>query len=311
MSQVALYYVLTCSKIWRSWHYSMAIYNNESGKTIIGFFGVGYDNGSAFFSGSRAAPDAIRDFSKQIGFLNSAPNGLTLGYYDPIEHSQKLKGQIIRDYGNLSLTNNQLLNIDRIEKLSRFIYTCTNIKPIFIGGDHSITYTIVKGLINAYESLQIVQLDAHSDLGYTRWETVEHGSFMRELLKEEKIENIIQVGIRGPQNNNIKEGKVTYLSLNQLNNLKSIIREDIPTFITVDCDVFDPSIFPGVAYPIPNGLDYEKYKNIINCLPKQIVGIDFVEFCPNLDMSNLSVSTISYAILEILSVWEDRDGSIY
>ena len=170
----------------------------------------------------------------------------------------------------------------------------------FIGGDHSITWPLVEGFLQRHKKLQVLHLDAHSDLGLDRWGIVEHGSFARRLLEDDRVHKVLQIGVRGPQDREICHDKLRICYGKSLTFVEGYLDPDVPTYVSVDCDVFDPSCFPGVAFPVPGGLTSEDFSWIMRHIAPSLdlVAMDWVEYTPHRDPSCVSVSTLSYAILE-------------
>lgn len=278
-------------------------------KSQFGFFGIPYSYGSLHYFSNHSSIKRIREYSSKISYLSVNSSGKTQGWFDPYSNRYVFRNKVIRDYGDLSLTNNQNLNLKLIEQLAEEV-AYSSIIPIFIGGDHSITYPLIRGYIKNYERMQIIHFDAHSDTGLSRWDIVEHGSFIRELLNEEKIDKIIQLGIRGPQDNLINNKKLFTNFIIDFEKVKQSIDNNLPTYLTVDCDVFDPSIFPGVTYSVPGGWLYQDFLNIIHNILHNvnIIAVDFVEFNSQFDFGNVSISTLTSSILDILAIVGERHG---
>nr|WP_279625746.1 arginase family protein [Parageobacillus thermantarcticus] len=148
----------------------------------------------------------------------------------------------------------------------------------------------------------MIQVDAHSDLGINRWDIIEHGSFMKNLIQEEKIHHIYQLGIRGPQDKwDMKSDKLTILFGKSFKNIP--IDPTLPTYITFDVDVFDPSIVPSVGYPVPNGWLYKDFLVFIKLFVNNtnVIGLDIVEYNKMYDWGNrIGASTVTHAILDLL-----------
>ena len=80
--------------------------------------------------------------------------------------------------------------------------------------------------------------------------------------------------------------------------------------LTIDCDVFDPSLFPAVNYPVPNGWFYKDFLEVIHpLLPKiNLIGIDIVEYNSNKDSNGIAANVVSNMVLDILSVIGGKYG---
>ena len=183
-----------------------------------------------------------------------------------------------------------------------------NIMPIYIGGDHSVTYFLLNSYIKN-NPIQIVQIDAHKDMGYQRGNKVEHGSIIRKLSENNNVKKIIQLGIRGPiEASEINNEKVIQCNISEV---KDEIIENIPVYLTIDSDGFDPALNPAVNYPLFEGLTLKDFSMICEEVSRHdLIGIDIVEYNAENDTSNkLGAHFIGQIILEILrSIGESNAG---
>lgn len=164
--------------------------------------------------------------------------------------------------------------------------------PVMIGGEHSISIGSILALSNQYSSFSVLQLDAHTDLD----KDYEKNPFSHASMASKSIEltkgkvRFTQVGVRSIVPELIKKAKQTNTSIFYAHNIignKHKIRDIIHTlrknvYITLDVDVFDPSIFPNTGTPEPNGLKWQYVINLIREVSKtrNIIGLDIVEHIP-------------------------------
>jgi agmatinase len=166
----------------------------------------------------------------------------------------------------------------QIQKFENYI----NKLIISLGGEHSITPEIIKKIDN--KNLSILHLDAHADLKDIFEDNKNsHACSMRRTYEINK--NLVQVGIRSldkEELNFIKKNKIkTFFNKNiKTNKIIKNLKENV--YISLDLDIFDPSIIPSVGNPEPNGLNFEQVNNLLKQVFKKrkVVGIDFVEFSP-------------------------------
>ena len=161
--------------------------------------------------------------------------------------------------------------------------------PVIIGGEHSITVGCVKAF-SSYDDFSVLQLDAHTDLREEYDGTkFSHACVMRRT--KELCKNIVPVGIRSLceeeadfiKNNNMKIfwAKDIYDSDKWFNDAVSKLSKNV--YITLDLDVFDPSIMPSTGTPEPGGLLYYQLLKFLRKVfeERNVVGFDVVELCPN------------------------------
>jgi agmatinase len=266
----------------------------EDATTVL--IGAGYDGTSTYRSGSRYAPRAIR-------------KNTILSQEDYSPYLKKdLKDQAIHDFGNIQIPHgNREEVLKRIEQVSEYVVR-HNKKPFFIGGEHLITLPAIKPLIQKYPDLHVIQLDAHLDLMDVLFgERFSHGTVMRriyELLEEPK--RIFQVGIRsGNQEEFIfSESNTKVFLFNTESFIPQIkLLEGKTVYLTVDLDVFDPSLIPGTGTPEAGGIFFPEFINLLKHIKHlNIVGADLVELSPPIDPTNISTIIASQILRELLLI---------
>lgn len=271
---------------------------SENDSKIIGLIGINGFSNSYHHNISFGSVQLVRESTREIADL-SRKN--LVGDYEVINCIQ------IKDYGDLGYTIDQSIMEKRISDIGILLKN-KNIMPIYIGGDHSVTYFLLNSYIKN-NPIQIVQIDAHKDMGYQRGNKVEHGSIIRKLSKNNNVKKIIQLGIRGPiEASEINDGKVIQCNISEV---KNEIIANIPVYLTIDSDGFDPALNPAVNYPLFEGLTLKDFSTICEEVSRHdLVGIDIVEYNAENDTSNkLGAHFIGQIILEILrSIGESDAG---
>jgi agmatinase len=186
--------------------------------------------------------------------------------------------------------------------------------PILLGGDHLITLPIVEEILQVHPSLHLLQIDAHTDLRENYLgETHSHCTVMRRLLDRLGKGRLFQVGIRSGTEEEFKLAKriKSIISFNR-DSLKSMVRRlrNQPVYITLDLDVLNPSLLPGVGAPEPGGLTFQEFISLIKDLQRlHVVGFDIVELTPEYDPTQISSVTASVILREmILAFCFERGG---
>ncbi|MDR0703904.1 MAG: agmatinase [Planctomycetaceae bacterium] len=162
--------------------------------------------------------------------------------------------------------------------------------PIILGGEHSVTPPIVRAAAEVYEDLSVLQFDAHADLrdSYTGGR-YSHASAMRRVL--DWTTHLVQVGIRSFSEEEYRDcperiqhiltpKMLTENRTEYCNRILCGLTEHV--YLTIDVDVFDPSIAPGTGTPEPGGLDWLQVTGLLRtiCTTKKVVGADIVETMP-------------------------------
>jgi agmatinase len=260
--------------------------------------GVPFDATSTYRSGARFAPSAIREASLNIE---------TYSFRSGID----IEDLSIHDAGDLHISG----DID--ETLRRVEFVCGDILndgkvPVFIGGEHTITFGAVKSL---HSKFAVLSFDAHLDL---RDEYMDrkfcHASFMRRINEIIKPEKIIEIGVRAACKDELKyvteAGNIIYISSQKIENvgvkkiskeIKDLLVDCVKVYLTVDMDVLDPSYAPAVQNPEPDGLPVGTLLNILsNICDKRIVAFDIVEVAPHYD-NGVTAINAAKIIFEVLS----------
>ena len=175
----------------------------------------------------------------------------------------------------------------------------------FVGGEHSISIGIIKAFYEKYNNLTVVQLDAHADLRASYLESPYNHACA--LYDASKNTNLIQIGIRSmdiSEKENINFSNVFFAEEMYQNNSwmeKSISKMTNDVYITLDLDVFDPSIMPSTGTPEPGGMLWNEMIIFLNKLftKKNVVGFDIVELAPikNIVAPNYLVAKLYYKML--------------
>lgn len=188
--------------------------------------------------------------------------------------------------------------------------------PIFLGGDHSITYPIIKAYTDLFHrQICIIQFDAHSDTfeavgGYQ----YHHGATFKNIVEKANIQgqNIYQFGIRGfvrgDSYKNAEELGINVISMSELDEKgcsldQFHLPEDMDYYISFDIDSLDPAYAPGTGTPVPGGFTTREIFKCIRQLKKyNIVGIDLVEVAPVYDNQNITSLLAAHIVAKFLAI---------
>ena len=184
--------------------------------------------------------------------------------------------------------------------------------PVGIGGEHTVTYGIIKGMLDAgVKDFGIVQIDAHADLREAyEGDKYSHASVMKRCV-DEGIP-LYQLGIRAYCEEEIeirKKHGVYYQDADDLvpQNISSLeLPDDFPekVFFTLDIDGMDPSVFPSTGTPVPGGLGWYQTLQLFESVAKQrqIVGFDIMEFAPikGFHAYDFAASLLMYKMMGII-----------
>ncbi|WP_457568656.1 agmatinase [Desulfurobacterium sp.] len=257
----------------------------DSGKVVI--FGVPYDGTTCFRPGARFAPDGVRFFSENLETYSPALN-------------RDLSSVEFTDAGNLEVS---ALPEKMVEEVEDFVNRIEI--PVMIGGEHSVTYPVVRSLKKSYNNLTIVHFDAHADLRDEYSGTkFSHACVVRRIL--ELGCRIVQVGVRSGTREEFKLIKEhPLIEKVDIKDLPQRLMEEQFVYFTVDIDYFDPAFAPGTGTPEPcGGSPVEFFEILYNLPPVKVVGFDVVEVSPPYDPSGVTRMLAAKIIREmILKFW--------
>jgi agmatinase len=288
--------------------------------------GIPFGKGNNTSSGSAKFPFYIRDFLKNhlVDFSQNIEN-VDFRFINSKADFSNLKNLFVnkrmKDWGNLFIypqESNQI-TYQKIYQLSKDLTFKGHI-PLFLGGDHSISYPIIKGLAENYQNLHVIHFDAHTDTyespinKYFEEKNAahHHGNFVSHCLKLKNVEHFHQFGIRGIMNARYENLPKRQIYWNDA--LKEIIDsgsfdgipEGSPIYVTFDIDFLDPAFAPGTATPITGGLSLNETYKLLDVIlhKKNIVGIDLVEVNPDFDRNAQTIQIATDLILTLINFVE-------
>lgn len=258
----------------------------------IVYFGAPFDGTASFKKGAFFGPKAIREDS------------YGLETYSPYQDQDLETDTKVVDVGDLNFSGMGTEAV--LDDINEFIKKIINDDkiPLMVGGEHLVSYPVVKALKENYPDLAVIHYDAHMDLRYDyEGDKLSHATVMRRIYESIDSRSIYQFGIRSGTREEFafsKEKCHTHLfEVTGSEKLLDILR-DRPVYITIDLDVLDPGIFSGTGTQEPGGVTFkELLDSIINLDGLNIVGADVVELAPNLDNSGVSTSCACKVVREM------------
>jgi agmatinase len=177
------------------------------------------------------------------------------------------------------------------------------LRPVCLGGDHSITYPILRAFGKRVPGLTILHFDAHPDL-YDEFEgdRLSHACPFARIMEEGAAKRLIQIGIRtinGHQREQAKKFGVEVIEMRHLPALDRM-RVDGPIYISFDMDALDPAFAPGVSHREPGGMSTREAIAHIHAISGKIAGADIVEFNPAQDNTQITATVAAKLLKEIL-----------
>jgi len=271
------------------------IYSNTT--HLIGFE---FDGTACYRKGAVAGPDDIRrqspgieSFSPYLNHDTTEISAIDIGNL-PVGRTESVENnwQQATDYF-FSLTQDLDFKKDRIRFLT-------------LGGEHSISFAPIVSYLKQYPDLVILHLDAHADLrdGYEGYHFSHAAIICRVLERMKEGQELIQYGIRSGTKEEyqwMREHKSLCCSREIFLDKVKAIGTDIPIYLTLDLDYFDPAFFPGTGTPEPGGENFFSFIQLNKILAeKNFVGADVVELAPSIDPTGNSSVFATTVVRELL-----------
>jgi len=264
-----------------------AMMNKNSGTPIL--VGIPFDGQSSYLRGTAEAPAEIREALKCNASNSWTELGANLGAAAAYE-----------DAGDLAFTEAEAFGASesglgaRIDQGKR---------PVSLGGDHSITYPIVKAFAKRYPELTILHFDAHPDL-YDEFEgnKLSHACPFARIMEAGLAKRLVQVGIRTATAHQRDQAQRFGVEMVEMRGLPAYgkLKSDGPVYITFDIDVLDPGSAPGVSHREPGGMTVRDAITHLHAIQGPIVGADMVEYNPVQDVAGITATVAAKIVKEIL-----------
>ena len=248
------------------------IVNRYEGSSVA-ILPVPYDETSTYMKGADNGPAAI---------LEASPN---LEYYD-IETRTDIRSHGIFTCEPVLEKNSPEALADEVER--KVLQILSDHKfPVVIGGNHTVSIGAIRAVAKRVDDLSVLQLDAHSDLrDEYEGSRLNHACAM---ARAREVAQVVQVGIRSMAEEELKNADWNrifpshelYYDKSLYDMAIRMLRTNV--YVTIDLDVFDPSIMPSTGTPEPGGPEYMELMHFLRKVSRErnIVGFDVVELCPN------------------------------
>jgi agmatinase len=255
----------------------------------LALIGFRYDENSSFMKGAADAPPQIRAAFRSDAANLFSESGVDLG----------TEG-LFFDAGDIEPVSGS----DTMTLIQDSMSTLLNdgLAPIALGGDHSITYPIVKAFARKFPELSILHFDAHPDI-YDEFQgnRYSHACPFARIMEEKLVKRLVQVGIRTATTHQREQIKKFGLEVVEMRDWKHglAFEFDTPVYISFDVDALDPAFAPGVSHREPGGLSTRQAIDLIQRIKGRIVGADIVEFNPRMDPLHVTGTVCAKLLKEI------------
>jgi agmatinase len=175
-------------------------------------------------------------------------------------------------------------------------------RPIALGGDHSVTYPVLRAIAAAHAPLTILHVDAHPDL-YDVFEgdRFSHACPFARIMEDGLAARLVQVGIRtmsGPQQSQAERFGVEIIDMRAW---AAGVRPhlDGALYVSIDLDGLDPAFAPGVSHREPGGLSVRDVLGLIQDADGDVIGADVVEYNPRQDLGGVTAVVAAKIVKEL------------
>jgi arginase len=247
---------------------------------------VPFDEYASFLRGAAEAPPRIWE-----AFFSESANTFAENGIDLRDHPRVLDlGPVPwRDYLDITTHYDNLLPYQ--------------VRVLTLGGDHSITYPVVRAFAKRYPDLTILQLDAHNDL-YDELDgnRYSHACPFARIMEEGLARRLVQVGIRTMTAHQREQARRFGVEVHELRHgLPGRLDLAGPLYLSLDLDVLDPAFAPGISHYAPGGLATREVLDILHRLPCSPLGADLVELNPDRDLNGMTAMVAAKLVKEILA----------
>jgi len=262
----------------------------DQAKKNILISGIPFDLNSSYKKGAAMAPDRIKEslFCESSNLFTESRLGL----------GSILRWHKMPDIESLDVKNAFAKIEDEMDSLLK-----KGLRVISLGGDHSITFPVIRAYAKKYPRLNILHFDAHPDLydelGGNRYS---HACPFARIMEENLADRLVQVGIRTMTDHQYEQALrfgVEVIEMNNIATAKKIVF-DGPVYISLDMDCLDPAFAPGVSHHEPGGMSTRELLEIINSIQGNIVGADLVEFNPERDINGMTGMVAAKLLKELI-----------
>ena len=251
--------------------------------------GIPYDASSSYRRGAAAAPEEIRRALKSDASNSWSESGLDIGSPDRLG-----------DIGDLDVSDESQARAT-IERGIKDVISVGH-RPLSLGGDHSITYPIMRGFGRLLGQFTLLQIDAHPDL-YSSYQgdRYSHACPFARIMEEGLVQRLVQVGIRTMNAEQKANAERLGVEVIDMRAWAAGGRPEIegPVYVSLDMDGIDPAFAPGVSHREPGGLTVREVVTLIQSLTGPIVGADVVEFNPGEDVPGMTAPVCAKLVKEL------------
>jgi arginase len=251
--------------------------------------GIPFDGQSSFMRGTGDAPAKIREALACESSNHWTETAVDLGAPGMYEDAGDIAFSEKDAFVEIESAIGKLLDMGK--------------RPVSLGGDHSITYPIVKAFARNYPELTIFHFDAHPDL-YDEFEgnKLSHACPFARIMESGLAQRLVQVGIRTATQHQREQAKKFGVEMVEMRALPAYDKLEAtgPVYVTFDLDVLDPAFSVGISHWEPGGMSVREAIAHLHAIRGEVVGADLVEYNPVRDRDGMTAMVAAKILKEIL-----------
>lgn len=251
--------------------------------------GIPFDVNSSYLRGAAGAPQKIREALRCDASNLWTELGVDLGTPGAFADAGDLRFRDQDAFAEIEMSVGSLLGNGEC--------------PALLGGDHSITYPILKAFARRYSDLTIIHFDAHPDL-YDEFEgsRVSHACPFARIMEERLAKRLVQVGIRTMNAHQRAQAEKFGVEVVEMRSLPAHGRMKVKgqVYVSFDMDVLDPAFAAGISHWEPGGMSVREAIAHLHAIEGTIVGADLVEYNPERDSSGITATVAAKILKELL-----------
>lgn len=209
---------------------------------------------------------------------------------------------VMQDAGNVDLSNAETARAAIENAVDRVLVAGG--RPVALGGDHAVTFPIVRAMRRHHPQLSILHIDAHPDL-YDEFEgdRCSHACPFARIMEEGLADRLVQLGIRTMNDHQRRQAQRFGVEVIDMRAWYVGARPSLDgsIYLSIDLDGIDPAFTPGVSHPEPGGLTVREVIAIVQNIAGRLVGADIVECNPTVDPSGLTARVGAKLVKEVVA----------
>jgi len=254
----------------------------------VALVGVPLDFNSSFLRGPALAPARIRE-----ALFSGSSNAFAE------DGTEVLNGRLL-DAGDVAVPVGATA-FDAVEKGVAEVLE-RGARALCLGGDHSVTFPIVRAHAAHHPGLEILHFDAHPDL-YDQLDgnPFSHASPFARIMESRLASRLVQVGIRTLNPHQREQARRFGVEIVEMRDFSSELRFEFagPVYVTIDLDALDPAFAPGVSHHEAGGLSVREILRVLERSPGRVVGADVVELNPLRDLAGVTAAVAAKLVKEL------------